>query len=118
MSGYTAHYQKAKEEFVNWYYSKHEDQELASFWFTNCANIDDMLMSDDELRHALQAFDECEQVKILFHYERQDHCLKIKWEVNPWWPNQVLHFYYCIMLPVDNVVFKDPYELAIGDDVE
>ena len=54
MTGYKHHYSKAQEEFIEWYYSKHEDQELANFWFTNCTCIDSMLMYDDELRHALQ----------------------------------------------------------------
>lgn len=116
MSGYKHHYAKAKEEFINWYYSRHDDQELASFWFTNCTCIDTMLMYDDELRHALQAFDQCEQVKILYHYERRDHVLKIKWEVNPWWEGQVLHFYYCVMLPIDNVEFKAPLLLATEEE--
>ena len=114
--GYTYHYHKARNEFIDWYYKKHVDQELASFWFTNCGHIDDMLMYDDELKFALEAFDESEQVKILYHYERLDHCLKIKWEVNPWWEGQVLHFYYCVMLPIDNVEFKTPYQLAGGEE--
>ena len=116
MTGYKHHYSKAQEEFIEWYYSKHEDQELANFWFTNCNCIDSMLMYDDELRHALQAFDESEQVKIFYEYATVGHLLKIKWEVNPWWEGQVLHFYYCVMLPIDNVVFKTPYELATEEE--
>ena len=112
MTGYQYHYSKAKMEFVDWFYKGHDDRELAEFWFSACGNIDDMLAYDDELRFALDAFDECEQVKILWHYERRDHCLKIKWEVNPWWNAQVLHFYYCIMLPIDSVKFKTPHELV------
>lgn len=116
--GYAHHYLEARKEFIDWFYKNHVDQELASFWFTNCGHIDDMLMYDDELKFALEAFDEAEQVKILYHYERLEHCLKIKWEVNPWWPNQVIHFYYCVMLPIDDVDFKTPYELATGRSEE
>ena len=114
--GYAYHYNKARTEFIDWYYKKHVDQELASFWFTNCGHIDDMLIYDDELKFALEAFDESEQVKILYHYDRGDHCLKIKWEVMPWWEGQVLHFYYCVMLPIDNLAFQTPYQLAVGEE--
>ena len=115
MIGYEHHYNKAKQEFVDWYYKTHPDRTLADYWFTNCFNIDDMIMCDDELKFALEAF-EHEQVKIVYHYETGEHCLKIKWEVNPWWPKQVLHFYYCVMLPIDHVEFKTPYQLAVGEE--
>ena len=111
MEGYAYHYSEARLKFINWYYDGHTDQELASFWHTNRCSIDDMLMYDDEFKFALEAFDEAEQVKILYHYELGYHCLKIKWEVNPWWPSQVLHFYYCIMLPIDSVNFETPSQL-------
>jgi len=117
MSGYEYHYHKAKMEFVDWYYKAHPNKELASFWFTNCGNIDDMMMFDDELRFALEAFDD-DQQKTIYHYDIGEHCLKIKWEVNPWWPKQVLHFYYAILLPLDNVVFKFPHELVTKDSEE
>jgi hypothetical protein len=111
MSGYVDHYHKAKQEFVDWYYKGHPDKEMSSFWFTNCYNIDDMLMYDDELKFALEAFED-DQVKLIYHYEIDEHCLKIKWEVNPWWPKQLLHFYYSILLPIDGIDFKFPHELV------
>ena len=111
MTGYMFHYHKAKMEFVNWYYKAHPNKNLASFWFTNCHNIEDMLPYDDELKHALEAFDD-DQVKTIYHWDIGQHCLKIKWEVSPWWENQVLHFYYAILLPIDAVVFKLPHELS------
>jgi len=113
MTGYEYHYNKAKMEFVNWYYDYHTDRELASFWDTNCGHIDDMLMYDDELKFALEAFEDSgfDNFTLVYHYELGEHCLKIKWEVNPWWPKQVLHFYYCVMLPIDHVELKTPSQL-------
>ena len=116
MEGYSYHYGVARMAFINWYYDGHTDKELAELWHSDLYSIDDMLMYDNEFKHALEAFDEAEQVKILYHYERGDHCLKIKWEVNPWWPGQVLHFYYCIMLPIDQVNFTTPYKLFTGEE--
>jgi hypothetical protein len=116
MTGFEDHYHKAKMEFVNWYYDYHPDKELSGFWNSNCGHIDDMMMYDDELKFALAAFEDY-QVKIMYQYfPAREHCLKIKWEVNPWWPNQILHFYYCIMLPIDNVEFKTPYELVTEEE--
>lgn len=111
MSGYVHHYHKAKKEFVDWYYEAHPDIELRSLWSTQMFNIDEMFQYDSELRFALEAFDD-DQQKTIYHYDIGEHCLKIKWEVNPWWPKQVLHFYYAILLPLDNVVFKFPHELV------
>lgn len=110
-NGYIEHYCKAKREFVDWYYKKHSDQVLADFYFTNCYAIDDMLMYDDELKLALESFDDCQQIKILWHYDIGEHCLKIKWEHSPYWHNQVLHFYYCVMLPLDTISLKSPSQL-------
>ena len=93
-NGYIEHYCKAKREFVDWYYRGHVDDVLANFYFTNCYAIDDMLVYDDELKLALQGFDECIQIKILWHYDIGEHCLKIKWEHSPYWTGQVLHYYY------------------------
>ena len=111
-NGYFHHYSKAKEKFIDWYYKKHPDLEYASFWFTNLYGIDQMLMLDDELNFALDAFEESQQVKILYNYDIRQHVLKIKWEVNPWWENQVLHFYYCVMLPIDKINLVEPAKLV------
>ena len=116
MKGYAYHYQKAKNEFANWYYSKHEDQDLASFWYTNCSHIDDMIVYDDELKIALEGFDYCEQVKIIWHDTICQHVLKIKWEHSPYWANQVLHFYYCVLLPIDEVSLVTPASLVRGEE--
>jgi len=111
MSGYEYHYHEAKYLFVNWYYDYHPNKELASFWESNCTDIDSMMQYDDELKFALEAFED-HQTKIIFHYDIGQHCLKIKFEVNPWWPKQALHFYYCVLLPIDNVEFQTPHELV------
>jgi len=111
MNGYLFHYNKAKMEFVDWFYKYNPDKELASFWKTNCGDIESMMMFDDELKFALEAFDD-DQQKTIYHYDIGEHCLKIKWEVNPWFENCVVHFYYAILLPIDNVEFKFPHELV------
>ncbi len=116
--GYAYHYAKAREEFIDWYYKSHPNQEyntLRSMMLDACEMID----FDDELQFALESFDECEQVKILYHYEIHEHCLKIKWEHSPWWRDQVLHFYYCVMLPLDNIRLETPSQLIadkLGED--
>ena len=118
-NGYIEHYCKAKREFVDWYYRGHVDDVLSDFYFTNCYAIDDMLVYDDELKLALQGFDECIQIKILWHYDIGEHCLKIKWEHSPYWTGQVLHFYYCVMLPLDTIALKSPSQLicdALGEE--
>ena len=79
---------------------------------------EDMHEFDDEYKFAMQSFEDCEQVKILFHYDRGEHCLKVKWEHSPWWEDQVVHFYYCVMLPIDDVEFQTPYQLAGGKEEE
>ena len=112
MTGYQHHYTTARQELIDWYYKKHDDQTLAGFWFTNCNCIDTMMYHDDELKFVLEAFDEAEQVKIIYDHTKMEHLLKIKWEVNPWWPKQVLHFYYCVLLPIDDVKFVHPYSYA------
>lgn len=108
--GYRYHYAKAREKFVDWYYNSHPKQELNSL---RSMMLDpyEMIEFDDELQFALNSFDESEQVKIIYEYSGQGHCLKIKWEHSPWWVGQVMHFYYCVMLPIDNVDLKEPAQL-------
>lgn len=113
--GYAYHYAKAREEFVDWYYESHPKQEYNQLR-RMMLDPEDMVDHDDELKFALESFSECEQVKILYHYDRGDHVLKIKWEHSPWWVGQVIHFYYCVMLPIDDVQFKTPYQLAVGEE--
>jgi len=113
--GYAQHYNAAQEEFIDWYYKDHPNEQIQTL--RSMMSWDEMREFDDELQFAIQAFEEAQQVKIIFDYTRGEHCLKIKWEVNPWWEDQVLHFYYCVLLPIDyNVEFKTPYELAKGEE--
>lgn len=109
MSGYVDHYHKAKKEFTDWFYKHHPNDGMKTLYEIM---PEDMREFDDQYKFAMESFDECEQVKILFHYERGEHCLKIKWEHSPWWENQVLHFYYCIMLPIDGIDFKFPHQIV------
>ena len=116
MTGYRHHYHEARKQFIDWFYNKHHPNiDQMNQMRSMCMEDEEMTMYDDELKFALEVFDE-EQVKILYNYDTNQHCLKIKWEVNPWWPNQVLHFYYCVMLPIDDVEFKTPYELATEEE--
>ena len=115
MTGYTQHYAQAQEEFVEWYYKDHPNEQIKTL--KSMMSWDEMMDFDCELKFAIQAFEECEQIKIIYDYNIGGHCLKIKWEVNPWWEKQVLHFYYCVLLPLDyNVEFKTPYELATEEE--
>jgi len=115
MSGYVDHYHKAKQEFTDWFYKHHPNDGMKTLYEIM---PEDMREFDDEYNFAIESFNECEQVKILFHYERGEHCLKIKWEHSPWWENQVLHFYYCIMLPIDGIDFKFPHQLVSKGEEE
>ena len=117
MTGYKEHYHKARQEFINWYYSKHHPE------YDKMCQLRSMMMDDEEMcgwdsefQYVMDSFDDCIQVKILWHNEIKQHTLKIKWEHSPWWNGQVLHFYYCVMLPIDNVEFKTPYQLARGEE--
>ena len=74
-------------------------------------DVEDMIDFDDELKLALESFEDCQQVKILWHYDIGEHCLKIKWEHSPWWVGQVMHFYYCVMLPIDSTQLETPSQL-------
>ena len=115
-NGYRHHYHTARQKFIDWFYSKHHPQlDTMEQMRSLCLEDEEMVSIDDELKFALESFDECEQVKILYNYDSNEHCLKIKWEHSPWWQGQVLHFYYCIMLPIDNANFRTPYQLATGE---
>lgn len=115
MTGYEYHYQKAKKLFVDWYYKDHPNEQIQTL--KSMMHWDEMYDFDDELKFALEAFED-HQTKIIFHYDIGQHCLKIKFEVNPWWPTQVMHFYYCVLLPIDQVNFQTPYELVGGNNEE
>ena len=115
MTGYAHHYHKAREEFQKWFYQYHPNDGMKQLFDMI---PEDMHEFDDEYKFAMQSFEDCEQVKILFHYDRGEHCLKVKWEHSPWWEDQVVHFYYCVMLPIDDVEFQTPYQLAGGKEEE
>ena len=113
--GYRYHYHKARTEFIEWFFKNHPEQEMIDLRNV-MVDDEDMIGFDDEFKWALESFDDARQVKILWHYELGEHVLKIKWEHSPWWVGQRMHFYYCVMLPLDNVEFKTPYQLAVGEE--
>ena len=109
--GYSYHYHKARTEFIDWFYRYHTDGRMKTLRSV-VVDDEDMIEFDDELKYALESFEECEQVKIVYEYSGIGHCLKIKWEHSPWWVGQVMHFYYCVMLPIDDVNLVEPAKLS------
>jgi|TARA_R100000482_G_scaffold121803_1_gene68399 hypothetical protein len=63
----------------------------------------------DELKYAVESWEECEQVKLVWDDRLY---LKIKWEHSPWWVGDALHSYYCIMAPINEISFDTPYNIA------
>lgn len=94
--GYSYHYEKAVNEWMN-YNLKIADK----------LNLE---VDSHEYSYIREAFDECEQVKILYDFT-SGHLLKIKWEHRSWWADDNTYFYYCVMLPLDNINLKMPHEV-------
>jgi hypothetical protein len=113
MTGYAYHYHKAREEFQKWFYKHHPNDAMKQLFEIMPENMREF---DDEFKFAMESFEECEQIKIIFHYEAGEHYLKVKWEHSPWWENQVLHFYYCVLYPIDQVTMQFPHEIVKDEE--
>jgi len=118
---YLAHYQHSREQFAKFVIeSKHNpDREVWMEWHS-MVGTEDMRNQIDEFNYAMQSYDDTsEQVKLLWTFEN-GHLLKIKWEHTGWWAGDVLHHYYCVMLPLANVELMFPHQLPgkDGGDVE
>ena len=109
---YRWHYHKARELWVEKFYNEYnksaEDFEQFRLMFDD---PDELASYDEELRYALESFSECEEVKLIFDMTH-GHVLKIKWEHAAWWVGDNMHFYYCVLLPIDGVPMVEPAELA------
>ena len=111
MSDYRWHYAKARKQWVDKFFNEHHPRHEHWQQHRQLFETDELASYDDELRYALESFDECEQVKLI-HDHKHGHCLKIKWEHGAWWVGDNMHFYYCILLPIDNVEMFEPAALA------
>jgi len=94
--GYSYHYQKALQEWME--FNTQSAKKL---------NID---VDGHELGYIRDHFDEMEQVKIVYDWGK-GHFFKVKWESRSWWADDHSHFYYCVMLDIDNVNLKQPNEV-------
>ena len=113
--GYTYHWGKNLEEWTNKFYNKYNPREDCEV-LPDLYCIDDLMSIDEEFRWSVESLQEAEQVKILYNYDIGQHVLKIKWEHNAWWKGDVLHHYYCVMLPIDQINLVTPYELARSEE--
>tara|TARA_R100001440_G_C2520088_1_gene118773 strand:- start:2197 stop:2562 length:366 start_codon:yes stop_codon:yes gene_type:complete len=101
-AGYEAHFLHAEKQWkelnMTCYQKKYPNNNLRGYY--------------DELEYIVDHFSEMEQVKII--WSDYDHCLKIKWENwSCWWADcDCLGFYYCVLLPIDDVRFWSPYDLG------
>jgi hypothetical protein len=114
VKGYRYHYHKSREMFATWFCeSRHNPSRDAYVQLLDIYGVEDLICQDDEFKYAMESYDEtAEQVKLI-HSTDHGHCLKIKWEHASWWPGDVLHHYYCVMLPIDQVNLIEPYDLQI-----
>ena len=109
---YAYHYQQSREQFAQFVInSKHNPhREDWQQWHDMLGTID-MECAIEEFRYAMESYnDTAEQVKLLYTHDK-GHLLKIKWEHAGWWAGDVLHHYYCVMLPLDNVELKFPHQV-------
>ena len=111
---YQWHYNKAREVFTEKFYNEYNPEH--EYWKQHRQLFmpNELMSYDEELRYAMESFDECEQVKLVYDM-KHGHCLKIKWESGAWWAKDPLHFYYCVLLPIDGVMMMEPAELARTD---
>lgn len=109
--GYNWHWNKARELWIEKFYNKHNPDHEHWQQHRQMFMPDEMTIYDDELRYALESFSEMEQVKLIYD-QSHGNCLKIKWESGAWWHSDPMHFYYCVLLPIDNVQLHEPYALA------
>lgn len=109
---YGWHREKARELWVDKFYNEHNPEhdkwsQLRSMFMSN----DELADADDELRYALQCFDDdMESVKFVFNH-KHGTCLKVKWECGAWWEGDKIHFYYCVLLPMRGLSMLEPAEL-------
>jgi len=98
---YFEHRQKAADDFEN--------------HIIQCAIKNNIYCDADEIAMALSDWYECEQIRMLSTGE-----VKIKWEANCWWADCscVMGTYYCILAPLDEVTWYEPYDLAIKRTVK
>ena len=108
---YSWHYSQAREQWVDKFFNEHHPRHEHWQQHRQMFETDELASHDDELRYALESFDECEQVKLI-HDTTHGHCLKIKWEHGAWWTGDNMHFYYCILLPIDKVEMYEPAALT------
>ena len=94
-------------------YFEHFEQALAAWMehYEFCAARNDQEHDNHERQWAKESFEQCEQIKIL-----QDGTIKIKWEHRCWWADcehAAFHGqYYCILAPLDEITWYEPYDLA------
>jgi len=93
---YFEHRQKAADEYEN--------------HIIQCAKKNDIPCDADEIAMALSDWYECEQIKMLGTGD-----VKIKWEASCWWADCgcFMGTYYCILAPLDECVWFEPYDLSV-----
>jgi hypothetical protein len=109
--GYNYHWNKARELWIEKFYNKHNPDYEHWKQYRQMLMPDELTTYDDELRYALDSFSEMEQVKLIYD-NLHGNCLKIKWESGAWWSSDPMHFYYCVLLPIDDIELHEPFALT------
>lgn len=113
---YIYHYQQSREQFAEFVINSRNNPHREDWraWHDMLGTVD-FENAEPLFAQAMQSYDEdAEQVKLLWTWEN-GHVLKIKWEHAGWWKGDVLHHYYCIMLPLRDVEMKFPHQLPAND---
>jgi len=96
---------------MNYFEHRREALDIWLAHYDVCAKRNGHEFDHYERDQAIESFFECEQLKIL-----QDGTIKIKWECGCWWADcksRVFHGeYYCILAPLEDVTWYEPYALA------
>ena len=112
MTDYLFHYQESRELFAKHVINSHNNPHRDDWqqWHAMLGTID-MENTIEEFRYAMESYDDtAEQVKLLWT-PQNSITLKIKWEHAGWWANDIMHHYYCVMLPLSDIPMLFPHEL-------
>ena len=112
VKNYAWHYEQSRQEWAKFFcHSKHNPSRDSYIQLLDIYAPDELMGIDDEFRYAMESYDEtAEEIKIVWNSDL-GHCLKIKWEHAGWWAGDVLHHYYCVMLPLRNINLIEPAKL-------
>ena len=112
VKNYAWHYEQSREMFAKFVINSKNNPEREDWiQYHDMLGTCDMMNQVEEFRYAMEAYEyDAEQIKIIWNPDL-GHCVKIKWEHPGWWADDVLHHYYCVMLPLRNIELFEPSKL-------